>query len=408
MSRSREPGISSVIGTAIALAIVFTIMIPLTIYIQSLQTLFIQEASRRLQYELERVREALEVHVAVGPNPEAAGLPAYLIIKNPGALSVSIPTVYVDSALQGVTQEDVSILVAPGETVTYQLSHHVSTNPPDTIRVKVVTLRGNAFYSEVVNPQRPPYMLIVNVGDMTPACSYKVEVSVIGGIGCVVAGLSGGGVCGPRATYALKGQEFGGSGVAGFMVAPGRYGVSLMVDCPLNGGCEEVEPAAGYLVDVSDHTVVDFTARDLCIPSKLPLRLVTPSGDLTTILSSTSGTVKIPFTIQLGNLSEPLKDVGISMTITTIQGLMSASPTTATITLTRLSPGESYSSEFTIAIADNTNPGGRVNFNIQFTGARGELTGKSYKSADVEKAMASGVIIVCRLNKDQYAVCGTS
>ncbi|RLG06385.1 MAG: hypothetical protein DRN59_03140, partial [Thaumarchaeota archaeon] len=153
MSRRSRKGVSAVIGTTIALAILFIIIIPLIIYTQGLQTLFMQEASRRLQYELERIREELEVHATVGPNPVQEGLPLYVLLRNPGTLSVSIPTIYVESDIHGLRRYDVSILLVPGQSIVYELPYRISVNPPDKVRVKIVTLRGNGFYSEKVDPQ---------------------------------------------------------------------------------------------------------------------------------------------------------------------------------------------------------------------------------------------------------------
>lgn len=410
MSRSYpRSGISAVLGTAIALVIVFTILVPLIIYSQSLQTLFMQEASRRLQYELERLREALEVHVALGPNVEDSGLPAYLIIKNPGTLSVSIPTIYIESSTQGVRQYDVSILVVPGQTIVYRLPRTVPINPPATMRVKVVTLRGNSFYSEEVNPQKPPYMLLVIVGNMSLGCSYDVEVSVSGAYGCVAPSLNQGEICSSTATYTLIGQELGGEGIAGFMVSPGNYSISLTASCQLDGHCGDIG-SEGYIVEVLDHTVVDFTLREACLPEKLPIRVSLPAGNITII---GEGRVKIPFTIQLGNLSEPINNVNVGIQVLSHPGLSGADPIQENKIISRLAPGESHTSEFEISIQDDSDPGGLVRYEIDILEAQGEFTGREYSSSDMVQPSIQGEILVCGIKEvdegagetTRYVVC---
>ena len=249
--RRDRRAVSAVIGTAIALAIVFTILVPLIIYTQELHTLFMQEASRRLQYELERIHQKLEVHATVGPNPVQEGLPLYLILKNPGTLSVSIPTIYVESDVHGLRRYDVSILLVPGQSIAYELPFRVSVNPPDRVKVKVVTLRGNGFYSEEINPQEPPYILLATVSNLNLGYRYQVEVEVVGDYGCVSPGVGSGEICGSRATYSFSAQELGESDIAAFMVTPGNYSVSLSVTSPKGSDTETK----------ADYIVVSYSAR---------------------------------------------------------------------------------------------------------------------------------------------------
>jgi hypothetical protein len=65
--RSRRSGISAVVGTAIALMIFFTVVIPMWIYMQNVQTLFMDEVSRRLRFEVEKVNEDVEVTASLQP-----------------------------------------------------------------------------------------------------------------------------------------------------------------------------------------------------------------------------------------------------------------------------------------------------------------------------------------------------
>jgi len=388
-----------VIGTAIALAIVFTILVPLIIYTQELHTLFMQEASRRLQYELERIHEKLEVHATVGPNPVQEGLPLYLILKNPGTLSVSIPTIYVESDVHGLRRYDVSILLVPGQSIAYELPFRVSVNPPDRVKVKVVTLRGNGFYSEEINPQEPPYILLATVSNLNLGYRYQVEVEVVGDYGCVSPGVGSGEICGSRATYSFSAQELGESDIAAFMVTPGNYSVSL-VECDLNGNCFEPLPSTGR-IEIIDHTIVNFTLTDIYLPETIPLRVCSPMKNATMILTGQQATVKIPFGVSLGNVSEPMRDVEVRLYIDESYGI-TYNVIQDSMTVSRLAPGEYYPSEFTLNIVDDQDrPGGYLKYRIGIISARGDYTGESYTSNDMERGEVAASIIFCGLNSTQ-------
>ncbi len=395
MSRRSRRGVSAVIGTTIALAILFIIIIPLIIYTQGLQTLFMQEASRRLQYELERIREELEVHATVGPNPVQEGLPLYVLLRNPGTLSVSIPTIYVESDVHGLKRYDVSILLVPGQSIVYELPYRVGVNPPDKVRVKVVTLRGNGFYSEKVDPQNPPYILLAMISNLNLGYRYRVEVEVLGDYGCVSPGVGSGEICSAKTTYAFTAHEFSDSDIAAFMVMPGNYSVSI-IECDLEGNCFEPLPSISR-IEVLDHTVVNFTLTDLSLPEKIPLRVHTMMSNVTITLSGQQATVKIPFGVSLGNVSEALKNVEVTLDIDESYGI-TYNVTRGDLTIKRLTPGEYYPSEFILEITDTGDPGGYLAYRITITSAEGEYTGETYSSDDMERSSISASIIFCGLN----------
>ncbi|MEN2975343.1 MAG: hypothetical protein ABDH32_07200, partial [Candidatus Caldarchaeales archaeon] len=158
--RNRRKGISAIIGTAIALSIVFTIIIPLFLYMQSLQSLFMQEANRRLQYELERLNERLEIYVSLSKNIDGFGRrQLYLIVTNPGIISVAVPAVYLESGAEGLRRLEHSFLISPGQKIIQRLDHHFSPHIDDEVRVKLVTLRGNSFISkDTIGLRKLPYL----------------------------------------------------------------------------------------------------------------------------------------------------------------------------------------------------------------------------------------------------------
>jgi hypothetical protein len=102
--RSRRSGISAVVGTAIALMIFFTVVIPMWIYMQNVQTLFMDEVSRRLRFEIEKVNENVEVTTSLQP-PELNpfGYRSVVVtLRNKSPVEVVVPAIYVESNRAGL------------------------------------------------------------------------------------------------------------------------------------------------------------------------------------------------------------------------------------------------------------------------------------------------------------------
>lgn len=416
MWRESRRAVSSVLGTAIALAIFFTVIIPALLYIQSLQSLFMQEASRRLQYELERIHEKLDAHLSLALRP-GEGYVIFLIIENIGTLSNNVPTVYLESSGRGLmtfSSEEIlgKSFFAPGERFEKNTKQYFRSND-EVIRAKVVTLRGNGFVSESIGPKQLPYLLLVSLENMSSGALYTVKVSRSGTeYGCVSAGITSSDPCSDTAEYDLIARIPGESGVAAFMSAPGKYRVEVLVDNnPIN-----IPPKEAY---VFQDTVIRITLPKPSIPEKAPLRINSPSSDNTMIiLQQQTGDIYILYTVSLGNNSEPLRNVKIKVTIPTggCSGLTSCNVLLSEKTISRLLPGESYSSIFTIRVTDDTQNdqkkfGGLLKYRISIIEALGEFTQKKYSgSSSIEIVEIERQVVICRLyrpgsNDPYYAVC---
>lgn len=411
MWRSSRKAVSAVLGTAIALAIFFTVIIPALLYMQSLQSLFMQEASRRLQYELERIHEKLDAHISLAQRP-GKGYVIFLIIENIGTLSSNVPTVYLESSERGLmtfSSEEIlgKSFFAPGERFEKNTEQYFRSND-EVIRVKVVTLRGNGFVSKSIGPKQLPYLLLVSLENMSSGVLYTVKVIRSGTeYGCVSAGITSNYPCGDTAEYDLIAHFPGESGAATFMVAPGKYRVEVFADNkPINIPPEEVY--------VFQDTVIRITLPEPSIPEKVPLRVNSPSLDNTMIiLQQQTGDIYVPYTVFLGNNSEPLRNVKIRVTIPTggCSGLASCNVLSSEKTISRLLPGESYSSYFTIRVTDNTQNdqrkfGGLLRYRINIIEAWGEFTQKKYSGdSSIEIVEIEKQVVICRLDNNNYAIC---
>lgn len=413
-TKIRRRGISAIIGTAIALSIVFIILVPLFLYMQSLQSIFMQESNRRLQYELERLNERLELYISLSKDLDSYGRRQLcLIAHNPGVLAVEIPAIYLESRVEGLKKMELPtgggegyLTISPGQKVVKRLEFYFSPNIDDEARVKIISRRGNSFASEdSIGPTRLPYMLIVTVENMLIGYRYKVEVEVsdrdrygnTNEYGCVLSASSREGSasgCKTLDEYLLVPQTpSGGSGVALFMVAPGNYIIRLKVENP--GDFESVFGSYGPL-EIFDDTAIRIVGPDLPPPSKVPLRVQTPHTNIASILIEYSGSYTIPYIISLGNQSEPLRGVKISVGIDCI-GCFVDEQTTKDITLTRMHPGESYLGYIEFLVKDDEKPGGRINFEIKVIRATGEFSGRSYtaENGDFESPVAKGMMTLC-------------
>lgn len=424
-TKIRKKGISAVIGTAIALSIVFMIIVPLFLYMQSLQSMFMQEASRRLQYELERLNERLEIYISLSKDLDSYGRrQLYLIAHNPGVLAVEIPAIYLESRIEGLKRMELSsigeggyLTISPGQKLVKRLEFYFlpSTDINDEVRVKVISRRGNSFISEnSIGPTKLPYMLIVAVENLTIGYRYKIEVEVsdrdmygnVNEYGCVLSAVPPGGdgvsSCKTLDEYVLIPQTpSGNEGIAFFMVAPGSYIVRLKVED--SSGNESILSSYGPL-EILDNTVVRIIGPGLPTPQKIPLKIQTPYSNTISMLDV--GDYTIPYIVSLGNQSEPLRKVKITVTVDctglqcNVLGIDGGGGANNELVLTRIHPGESYVGCIKLGIQDiDGKPGGRVMFEIKVVEATGEFSRKLYTTDDFELPTAKGTVTLCRLSR---------
>ena len=401
----KNNGISAIIGTAIALTIVFAIVIPLFLYMQSLQSLFMQEANRRLQYELERLNEKLEVYTTICGGWGTSEIEVCVIIFNPGILSVAVPSIYGESYRYGLIREDKNLLIIPGEKRIVKLDK-IAFNPNvnDTLKTKLITLRGNSFISKnIIGPRQLPYILAVTVKNMTVGYRYEIKVGMVGVYGCVSEEINQ--QCGTEAKHEFIPQTFTDKdGVAVFMIAPGNYTVTLRA---YDSNSNEVITFETPYLEILDDTVIRLDATHQA-PSltPIPLRVSFPLlRNTVAIMDSDTSQVMIPYIISLGNQSEPLRDVIVRVTLT-LEGLNTDQGLSEEVKITRIIPSESIVNYFTITVEDDAlsdgqvNPaklGGHITYTIEILKAKGEYTGNTYSMQEFEKPREEGSIAMCRL-----------
>ena len=393
---SRSKGVSTVVGAAIFVAIIFTIIFPLMLYVNTLYDLYMREASSRLSYEVERFNEKLEVHASTS-RPDALGrAPIYVILHNPSQLEVKIVAFYIESKLRGILPIELSnpIVLAPGASTSYHAPFTI--DPNDEITVKAVTARGRTYTAPEIRigPKHLPYILFVTVENMSLGNWYEVKVASDGMIGCVSPGISLNEICDDVASYMIlppailrlskvNDRKPVPIGYAFFHVAPGSYTVSLL----------EIEQ--GKPPKLVDHVRVNVTDGDVHVllrsefgePLTTMTILLASNNTVTLIANGTlipphrpEGDVVVPFTISLGNASEPLENINISLSITQNLSLNIIKPPSRTVHY--MLPGESYSSTFIIHVNDLDwllFPGGWLEYEVTVSG-KGSYTENNYNN----------------------------
>lgn len=384
---SRRKAISAVLGTAIALVIAFTIFVPLIMYLQSLQTIFMQEANRRLQYELERIHEKLEVHISITP-AEGVYPNHYLwvIMYNPGILTVDIPTIYIESKNKGIIEVPEKFSIPPGGVRYYQVgTFYIGPGENDVVRVKVVTLRGNNYISkEMLGPKSLPYHLIVTVSNMTFGHKYKVVVGSSGkyGYGCVSLASQQSSECSSKQTAILEPQSFSDTeGLVIFQVAPGDYLVSLR-------NSTDDSNIISREIEVYDDVILNLPAPEIIWPETAPLRIGVIHKNLTLIANESEVSATIPYIVSLGTMAEPLRNIHIEISCS--GGGCFVDPTMQEISKL-LYPGETYLANFTLR-GQLRNV---VEYSLNVTSATGGLSSKNYER--FEKPSDHGVVKICSI-----------
>lgn len=402
--KRRRNAISAIIGTAIALTIVFAIIIPLFLYMQSLQTLFMQEANRRLQYELERLNERLEVYTTICGGWGTSELEICAVVFNPGIISVSIPVVYLESYRYGLVVRDGAWIIVPGERKVIS-DLRIAFNPgvEDTVRAKFITLRGNSFTSKnTIGLRNLPYTLAVLVKNMTVGYRYEVKVDVVGEYGCISEEINQ--VCQAYGTHQLIPQtSLDRDTVITFMVAPGNYTISLRIyDYMTN---EKISEYTTPPIEVLNDIVVRLNAyTEFPQLEKIPLRLTsTIPSNIVVVMRGDVDTINIPYAISLGNQSEPLRHVEINIAIYS-SGLYLEYDSSLTKKINRILPGETYFDTIQVNVKDDagddiTKFGGSITYTIELKEAEAEISRKKYSdSSRFEIPSIAGEIKLCRLN----------
>ena len=187
--RSRSKGVTTVVGAAVVMAIIFTILVPLIILLQNANALYNQEANMRRIRDVERATENLEV---LWTYTDATGRHS-LIISNIGPVHVKIVRVWswdVDNQQPtpstqgtGYCLTGLDIGLAPGSTQTVDVTDCV-TGFTGNLTFIVVTERGRLFSTDIIRLSsgvppsgKYPYTLTISIVNMHNGWGYRIRIT---------------------------------------------------------------------------------------------------------------------------------------------------------------------------------------------------------------------------------------
>lgn len=130
-------GVSTIMGTLIFIGILFTSVIPMMLVMKQADTIYVQKVKEVEVKDDERVKEDLVVYIYPGEETEIK-----VRVKNQGTLPVKIVRVWINDEYNSTSES------IPTGTQKDLGPFNVTDIPEgDTVNVKVVTERGNIFYS---------------------------------------------------------------------------------------------------------------------------------------------------------------------------------------------------------------------------------------------------------------------
>ena len=396
-------GISSILGAVILAAIVFTVLIPLLIFLQNTTTLYHLQVLERNRAEIERFQENLEIHATVSPDKNL-----YLLVRNKGSLAANLTSIYVADSGGGLTiwNSTGNSTISPLSPIT-PINLNVKAEEGKAYTIHVATERGRSYAAveKPLNITDPPYILQVTVLNMKYDRRYLITVEVANWmglrLGCVASGKS----CEDRVTMDFYSLRWNDNQTFIFKLLPGNYSIRVTeLKWGDTGWVKTDELGPEYVLVLGD------TSRIIEFPYNPP-KPINPESDLILILKvpETVMTNKQEITIN-GNLivgllqtaNESLRNLDIEIKDLCPSKCDQANVKQITpekITINRILPGQALIYNITInAKLSSDLAGGYITLRAELDSAEGERTGQEYRNINSEEHTTS----ICKLTHIWY------
>lgn len=273
----RKAGFSNIIAMLIGSVLVFTIVLPLNIYLQDLRTLYDRAFEERTVFDDIRLREDIDLDVYEVFNQSASNYRNIILrIYNPSDVAVTIqriiivavspsgqPTIVPVNAAN--SNPAVPIVVMPRSS-PLEIDSRFAAQAGVTYFAKVATARGNIFLpaqSALVGgqgvsstqSQTYAYALAITISEMKPGKTYTF--SLLGNV--------------PYSPYTLvwKATAFNRDQSLAFGVNPGEYVLSLATTDWSKVINIKVPDTLGVVFQVNDSVPADAFKTELEAPKKV-------------------------------------------------------------------------------------------------------------------------------------------
>ena len=386
-----EKAVSTVLGIAILVAIVFLVILPLLIFLQNTAALYNLAVSERNRLELERMQERLEVHASISPDNHTLRI----LLLNNGPLTVNITRVYVMSDSLPTPERDLKerVLLSPSSGVTVLGPNQVNDMPEieegSEYFIDVTTSRGKTYSAleRPLNITNPPYTLQVSVINMMFDRKYKIKVTVVEmettngkfKVGCVLAENS----CSSEASYEYYSSTWNDNQTFTFRVMPGNYSIQLTEYKFDEGSGSWISTNRGYqqTLMLLKSSVIVFAyehvpATPIDLNSQFNMTLDTPH----VLMVTDETTFDAYVVIRLDDtVKESMRDATVSLIIDQTKYCTATVEGRDSYNLEIIKPGQTISLHFRIRVSDvDPSLGGVVYIKGSLTSAVGDRTGTLY------------------------------
>jgi len=402
-------GVSSVLGAVILAAIVFTVLIPLLIFLQNTTTLYHLQVLERNRAEIERFQENLEIHATVSPDKNL-----YLLVRNKGSLAANLTSIYVADSAGGLTIWNLtenSVISPLSPIIPIKLD--VKAEEDKSYTIHAATERGKSYAAaeKPLNLTDPPYLLQVSLLDMSYGENYgiRVEVTGINGgdkIGCIRIEGSGS-TCNAEAEVQYRSERWNDNQTFVFKVMPGAYELTVWNQ-------SYTYPKQTLIILGNEAKIYRFghtppcPSGDCCIDMGKSLRINITAPEV--IMAGSNGTtpiLKAYVIIELApSAREAVKNLKVKLDCTDPMSrndmCSDVSIEPSEITVDHLKPRQTIALRFNITV--NLGPyGDYFSLIASIVGGTGVRSGFSYVSCNYmsEKVSVTG----CRLTTIKYINC---
>jgi len=395
-------GVSTVIGAAIFVAIVFMIVIPLLIFMQRSSEIYQLEALRAYRREVEKLNQDLDVHVSLRLSSKT---PVF-ITENKGAMMINISSICYTSTdiSQPANCYETKIRIPQSLVRIIDFSYY---DPSFTLKdgelyfFKLVSDRGRIYQGrEVMNSSNPPYTLLVEVSNMKYDRRYVVSVSVANlygvDVGCVYDSEAKD--CKLNVTQELYTYTWNQNSTFSFRAFPGNYTIQVKRYYWNVDHWELEEKVFTGSILLKDNSVVQVgekheSAKPIDLNKYLNFTILVPGVQMTSEDDLTFNVSVIVRLIRNKNVTENLRDVVISLDVTQRTGCTGATISPEKQMIEIIKPGQTAALTFNVDVQGVGDLGAVVYLNATLDSAFGDRTGEEYSGVSRTTAIS-----ICKLS----------
>jgi len=396
-------GVSTVVGAAIFVAIVFMIVIPLLIFMQRSSEIYQLEALRAYRREVEKLNQDLDVHVSL----RLSGKTPVFIVENKGAMMINISSICYTSTdiSRPANCSETKIRIPQALVRIIDFSYYdpsFKLKDGELYFFKLVSDKGRIYQGkEVMNSSNPPYTLLVDVSNMKYDRRYVVSMNVTNlygvDVGCVYDSEAKD--CKLSVVQELYTYTWNQNNTFSFRAFPGNYTIEVKRYYWKDDHWELEEKVFTGSILLKGNSVVQVgekhePAKPIDLNKYLNFTLLVPGVQMT---SEDDLTFNVSVVIRLSrdeNVTENLRDAEISLKAVPGTGCSGATASPGKQVIEMIKPGQTTIVTFDVKVEDIGNSGAVVYLDATLDSATGDRTGLKYSGVSRKLAIS-----ICKLSE---------